>query len=73
MNIYSTTDIQLAAYLVLKNHKMGIKFQGKEALFSFPALKIEADIKSWYEDKDQMLSYSNKLKNIKSQIINTKG
>lgn len=72
--MFTTSDINLASFLILKNINYEIKKNsGRKFDFIFTAENediIKNTIKLYYENENRILEYSNILRNIKSQITN---
>lgn len=72
--MFSTTDINLTAFLSLKgfHFEMNRNFNKVEFIFKTEnEAQIKENIKKYYNNELKILEYSNILRNIKSQIANT--
>lgn len=68
--MFETTDMNLAAYIeIASKHSCELKNDGKKVIFIFQE-DVNPFVDQFYSDKDGILSYANKLRNMKSRIIN---
>jgi hypothetical protein len=71
--MYSTSDLYLAAYLKYKGNKLNIEKNGKKMIFLFPKTdELNGQILEYLNDEAtfQPLSYTNSIKNLKNLIYN---
>lgn len=68
---FETRDINLIAYLDLKGFLYNLYKRGNEAIAIFNKTDVASSVQDFYNDDNQILTFTNKLRNIKSRIKNT--
>lgn len=73
LNLYTTTDLYLSAYLIVKGHKFSTEKKGKKSYFSFdktPNLDEHVNEYLMGGGSTEPLQYANSIKNLKNLLFN---
>ena len=73
LDLYTTTDLYLSAYLLVKGHKFTFEKKVKKAFFSFqttPDLDLHVNDYLLGSGTVTPLAYANAIKNLKNLLFN---
>lgn len=73
LDLYTTTDLYLSAYLIVKGHRFTFEKKGKKAYFSFKSAQhLDEHVNEYLMGggSTEPLKYANAIKNLKNLLFN---